>query len=49
MEYLIAWNAINTIGLIWFSIKLMQEKSDQSKINAELEKLIKKASPRMRR
>ena len=49
MEYLLAWNALNTLGVIWLWVLLKQEKNERSGTNLELEKLIKKASPKMRR
>ena len=49
MEYLIAWNLINTVGLIVLFVKLGQEKTERYKNNVELENMLKKASPKLRR
>tara|TARA_B100000700_G_C14948452_1_gene810435 strand:+ start:317 stop:478 length:162 start_codon:yes stop_codon:yes gene_type:complete len=49
MEYLIAWNLINTVGLIVLYVRLSQEKTERYKNNIELESMIKKASPKLRR
>tara|TARA_A100001011_G_C13758792_1_gene614355 strand:+ start:212 stop:361 length:150 start_codon:yes stop_codon:yes gene_type:complete len=49
MEYLIAWNLVNTLGIAWLAIKFSQEKKERHDSSVELEKLIKKSLPKTRR
>ena len=49
MEYLVAWNVFNTIGLIWVWYGLRKEGQERYANSIVLEKMIKKSSPKLRR